>query len=125
VKTPKQAEADQTVEDEKDRDDEIEESRHDQNQDAGDHGHDRRDVSDGQGHEKTAPLMMKSNRGAAPYHPPCLVPRQQTLLASTGSGTSQKFIGNNALFKNFFWGTMPAAMNWLALQAGRHAGMQS
>jgi Protein of unknown function (DUF1236) len=29
-----------------------------------------------------------------------------------GSRSFQKIIGNNALFKDFFWGTMPAMMNW-------------
>jgi hypothetical protein len=36
-----------------------------------------------------------------------------------GSALFQIFIENNALSGNFFWGTMPPAMNWIALQ---HAG---
>ena len=36
-----------------------------------------------------------------------------------GSASFQKFIGNNALLENFFWGTMLCAMNWMALQADR------
>src|ERR1700733_383500 len=44
--------ADQAVENQEDRDHQIEQPRHDQNQQARDHGHDRRNVSDGQGHLK-------------------------------------------------------------------------
>jgi hypothetical protein len=40
-------------------------------------------------------------------------------LGSMGSASFQIFIGNNALLKNFFWGTMLSAMNWMALQADR------
>jgi Protein of unknown function (DUF1236) len=50
--------------------------------------------------------------------PLCGVPRQETFFVSTGSPPFQKFIGNNALPENFFWGTMLLAMNWMALQAG-------
>jgi hypothetical protein len=36
-----------------------------------------------------------------------------------GSPPFQKFIGNNALLENFFWGTMLPPANWMALQTGR------
>ena len=42
-------------------------------------------------------------------------------MASTGSPSFQKIIGNNAVLEIFFWGTMPPSMNWMALQAGPHA----
>jgi hypothetical protein len=40
-----------------------------------------------------------------------------------GSALFQKIIENNALaakfFANFSWGTMPLAMNWMTLHAGK------
>jgi hypothetical protein len=67
---------------------------------------------------KVSPLVGASNRGAAPYHSPPPVPRQQTLSASRGSAPFSKIHLKQPLSQSFFWGTMLRAMNWIALHAG-------
>src|SRR5271154_484544 len=69
-----EAEPDQPIEDEKDRDDQIEKPRHDQDQEARDDGYDRRDMGDGEGHKGiSAGCFGIDSRSATlpPPGPPC------------------------------------------------------
>ena len=64
VKPFEQPKTDQAVENQEDRDHQIEQPRHDQDQQACNHRHDRRNVSDGQGHLKCLRYgTERSNRG--------------------------------------------------------------
>ena len=51
MEPPQEPKPDSAVQDEKDRDDEIEKPRHDQDEHTRDQRHDRRDVGDGEVHE--------------------------------------------------------------------------
>jgi hypothetical protein len=70
MKPPQKPEPDQAVEDEEDRDNQIEKPRHDQDQKARDHGYDRRDMGDGKGHKGSSPLMMEIESRSGTLSPP-------------------------------------------------------
>src|ERR1700684_4190375 len=123
MKPPQKPETDQAVEDEKDRDDEVEKPRHDQDQKAGDDGYDRRDMSDGEGHLGASPLTFLHRIEECTLTTPFLVSfhdRRRFALQPVPRRV-QKMTEMCSNRSCFFAGTMPRAMNWIALQAGRPA----
>jgi hypothetical protein len=123
MEPPQKAETDQAIEDEKDRDDQIEKPRHDQDQKARDNGNDRRDMGNGEGHKGSSAGRLGIDSRSVTLSP-CLAlfHDRRRFWRQWVPHCSKKIIGNDALavkfFANFSWGTMPLAVNWMALHAG-------
>src|ERR1700728_468171 len=123
MEPPQKAETNQAVEDEKDRNDEVKKPRHDQDQKAGDDGYDRRDMSDGEGHLRASPLRSLHRIEECHLTTPCLVlfhDRRRFALQPVPRRV-QKMTEMCSNRSCFFTGTMPRAMNWIALQAATPA----
>src|ERR1700721_2097955 len=123
MEPPQKAETDHAVEDQKDRDDEVEKPRHDQDQKAGDDGYDRRDMGDGEGHLRASPLTFLHRIEECHLTTPCrvLFHDRRRFAPQPVPRRVQKMTEMCSKRLCFFTGTMLRAMNWIALQAATPA----